>query len=116
MVRRQGRETVSGPVRERSARVPGPADGTPRRAVDGLLRGRRPAGVGRQQRAVVRVPGGPAPITALEDIRSYHVCHEPRCRHPEQRKWTIKRAFFFTRVKSRAVGRRQRGLRIKCKF
>lgn len=84
VVRRKGRETVSRAVRERGPRVSSQGDGAPGRAVDGLLRGRRPAGVGHQQRAIVGVSGGPAPILALQDIRSHHVRDEPRFRHQEQ--------------------------------
>jgi len=85
MVRRQGRETVSRTVRERDSRVFGQRDGAPGRAVDRILRGRRPAGVCHQQRAVVGVSGGPTQIPALEDIRGHHVRDEPRFRYTKQR-------------------------------
>lgn len=85
VVRRQGRETVSRIVRERDPRVSGQGDGAPGRAVDRILRGRRPAGVCHQQRSVVCVSGGPAQIPALEDIRGHHVRDEPRFRYTKQR-------------------------------
>jgi len=85
VVRRQGRETVSRAVRERDPWVSGQGDGAPGRAVDRILRGRRPAGVGHQQRPVVGVSGGPAKIPSLQDIRSHHVRDEPRFRYTEQR-------------------------------
>jgi len=85
VVRRPGREAVSRAVRERGARVSGQRDGAPGRAVDRLLRGRRPAGVGHQQRTVVGLSGGPAQIVALQDIRGHHVRDESRFRHTDQR-------------------------------
>lgn len=85
VVRRQGRETVSRAVRERDPRVSGQGDGALGRTVDRILRGRRPASVGHQQRPVVGVSGGPAQIPALEDIRSHHVRDEPHSRYTKQR-------------------------------
>lgn len=89
VVRRQRRGALPRAVHKRGPRLSGPGDGGPGRALDRLLRGRRPAGVGHQQRPVVRVPGRLAQILALPDIRSHHVCHQPRDRHTEQREYTI---------------------------
>lgn len=88
VVRRPGRETVSRAVRERDPRMSGQRDGAPGRAVDRILRGRRPAGVGHQQRTVLGVSGGSAQIVAFQDIRGHHVRDESRFGNTDEREYT----------------------------
>lgn len=81
VVRRERRETVPRALREHNPRMSGQRDRASGRAVDWLLRGRRPIGVGHQQRTVFGVFRGPTKILTFQDIRGHYVRNESRVRH-----------------------------------